>query len=299
MNMEFEISLTRKLTDELNLKNLEPSTNDEPSLNHFYADLIIGNKKKAIMFLNTENSWICMAYLKFFKLDPLHSFINAISDTLFNEGLTDYVPGRFINDITNIKFSSTNNKSTVARMSARKKDICSFYETYIGVPDPVILHYENKFNAWLCKNPFSKGYMDYIYPWEEMGYILVKKYQDKVLDLRSHNLYIEELDELFPTITSPISYENRSIQDIEIEIKSLNQQHYLVSPYLIKNFYEEHKNPSIEDYFDFIYSLHCPSDPDGNLDVEAYLDLFGLDKRMYKLYTEFHYRHYKTEIYKN
>ena len=236
--MEFEISLTRKLADELDLTNLEPSTNNAPSLNHFYADLIVGNRKKAIMFFNTENSWICMAYLKYFKKDPLHIFQNAIIDTLYSENLSDYVAGIFIDDITSIKFSLTSNKSTVARMSTRKKDISSFYETYIGVPDPVILHYENRFNEWLCKNPFSKGYMDYIFPWEEMGYILVKKYQDKVLDSRSHDLYIEEINEQFPTIISPISYKNRSIEDIEIEIKSLKQKQYLVSAYLIKKFYE-------------------------------------------------------------
>lgn len=295
--MIINISLTRALAEALNINNLKPNNETVPDFTTYYADIITKDRQKTIMFFNTQNSWITISYLKDTKKNLLESFVSSIRETLVREGIMDYIIDKYLDDITDIKLSLTSSKSIVARMSTKKKDIHSFYERYYDVPDAKELHNDKEFNSWICKNPYSKKDMDYIVPYEEMGYMLLNKYKDSKIEENNHQKYLTKKDQYYPYYSSPLDLSKMSDEEINRLNRSLNKKDsYCVSIYQIRRFYEEHQNPNLEDYFDFIYSQFHFALIDDFKEERCYCRLFALDERILQLYKQYHSRKYRSTI---
>lgn len=294
--MEIELSLTRSLASKLNLK-LVSTENANPHINHFYMDIVSKNRQQNILLFNTYNSWISPLSIKDFRKDPLKAIKESLSRYLKNEELKEYIVDKYVNSITSVKLSLTNNTSIVARMSTKKKDIHFFYDRYYDAPDLFELLSDIKLNIHVVSNYLSGAYMDYFSPYIEMHAYLINKYVDKKIEDRDHSRYYSVKDEEFTYLPSPRDFRNMDKDDVESLVRKMFPNHtYDIYTYQITELIKNNPNPTIEDYFDM---LHSTTEFGNEVDVRKInnnLIFLKLDKNLYGLYCECFNRTYNNRL---
>ncbi len=282
--MVIEISLTRKLCDKLGL-TLLPLENDCPKEDHFYADIITKDRQQNIMFFNTLFSWISISKVKDFKKCPLQEFKASIYETLLLEGIKPYIARSYLDDISDIRLSLTNNKSIVARLSTAKKNIHFFYDRYYNVPDVLTLSRYEFFNDTFYKNPLSKKGDSYISPYEEMGYYLLSNYYDKEIEEDDKSLYYQYKDKVKDKLPPLMDFSKMSDEEIDRYSKGINRNHYYyTSSHFVKGLYEKYPQPAMEDHFEYIISHLSLKDINNDERYSCYLRFFNLDKKLFFIY---------------
>lgn len=111
------IQCTKKLLTELKVKPA-PSTEEDP-LFSWHANILTVNRRKTLVLMNDSNRYIIVLHgLKtkdFKKIDEL--ILQAIRETYQEEGIRDAVIEAFLSQSREITFTTTKNKTFVARMN--------------------------------------------------------------------------------------------------------------------------------------------------------------------------------------
>ena len=294
--MTIEISLTRSLAAFLNLK-LSPSKGISPHINYFYLDIISKNRQKNLLLFNTYTSWICPLTLKDFKKNPLDTVKKYLKMYLLEEGLKEYIVDNYINDIDDIFLSLTNNPSSVARMSTKKKDCHLFYERYYDAPNLLTLLKDIKLNTHIVKNYQTNKNDDYFTPYIEMHAIIVNKYMDKDREEKDHKEYYHIKDDEFTYLTTPRDLKGLSRDEIyDIAKKISSERYYDIYAYKYESLYKDNPHPSMEDYFEVIHSNdELGSDYQQECE-QRNLIFLKLDEDLYQIYKKYFLRKYNNKL---
>ncbi len=121
------IQCTKKLLDQLNIKEIKEI--DEEPLFSWHANLVIVNRRKAVILVNDSNRYVIVLYglkAKNFKNLDQH-IIDAICETLRDDGINNEAITNYISQSKQIVYTKTKNKSMVARM-IKGCEYINFYE---------------------------------------------------------------------------------------------------------------------------------------------------------------------------
>lgn len=294
--MTIELSLTHSLAASLGLK-LSPSLISGPNINHYYVDMVTKGRQKNLFLFNTYTSWICPLTLKEFRLNPLEALKKYLRYYLLNEGLKEYIVDRYISDINDVHLSLTNNKSTVARMSSRKKDIHFFYKRYYDTPNALELLRQFKLNAHLVKNYQTQNDFDYFTPYVEMHANIINKYKDDSIEEKDHQRYFEIKDEEFSFLSSPTDLRGLTLEEIRNKaILFFSKNSFAIYSYQYFLLLEKKENPTMEDYFEVIHSHDEIGDFYQIDDEKMNLIFMKLDEELYSVYKDSFLRKYVNKL---
>lgn len=157
------IQCTKKLLDQLK-KNPE-TVDEEKPLTSWHANLIIVNRRKAVVLVNDRNRYAIVLYgLKandFKNMDKI--ILQAIRHTFEQEAINNDVIEQFIDSAKNFTYSKTKNRTLVARMNKA----C---ETLYFLDKLIDNHtiYQTAASLKLSSFLVGDGKKEYIYPNKEM-----------------------------------------------------------------------------------------------------------------------------------
>ncbi|MEY8000500.1 plasmid pRiA4b ORF-3 family protein [Clostridium sp. Mt-5] len=157
------IQCTQKLLKQLNIKPAEVEYGDP--LFSCHANLMMVNRRKAVVFVNDKNRYVIVLYgLKtkdFKKLDEL--FIKAVREVLENECIKNYFIEQFINYSPKIVYSKTRDRKSVARMN-KSCEAVYYYADFLTA-DSI---YQSALSKKLGRYLVGNGKNNFITPVEEM-----------------------------------------------------------------------------------------------------------------------------------
>ena len=294
--MTIELSLTRSLATSLGLKP-STSSNTTPHINHFYVDMITKGRQKNLFIFNTYTSWICPLTIKEFRNNPLKTVRKYLRIYLLMEGLKEYIVDSYVSNIKDIHLSLTSNSSTVARMNSRKKDIHFFYNRYYDAPNLLTLLSDIKLNAHIVKNYQTQDNSDYFTPYIEMHANIINKYKDEKIEELDHKRYYEIKDDEFTYLSSPTDLRGLTLEEIKEKARKVySESPYDIYSYQYSSLLKNKLNPTMEDYFELIYS-NDGLESDYRIEEEKKNLIFmKLDERLYQLYKECFLRKYDNKL---
>jgi hypothetical protein len=125
------IQCTKKLLSDLKVEPLKIS--EEEELFSWHANLITINRRKTLVLTNDSNRYVIILHglkakdLK--KIDEL--IVQAIRETFQEEGIKDEVIEAYISQAKEVSFSTTKNRTLVARLNKACEN-AYYFEEYIN-----------------------------------------------------------------------------------------------------------------------------------------------------------------------
>jgi hypothetical protein len=161
--LEMLIQCTKKLLAELKVGTSEPS--EEEALFSWHANMIIVNRRKTLVLTNDSNRYIIVLHgLKAKDLKKIDELIlQAIRETFREEGIKDEVIEAYISQSNKFSFTTTKNRTLVARLNKACENVYYFEERIDqGKINQVIL--SKKVSNFLVGN----GKNSYTYPNQDL-----------------------------------------------------------------------------------------------------------------------------------
>jgi hypothetical protein len=126
--LEMLIQCTKKLLAELKVKTSEPSEGE--ALFSWHANMVIVNRRKTLVLTNDSNRYIIVLHgLKVKDLKKIDELIlSVISETFREEGIKDEVIEAFISQSNKFSFTTTKNRTLVARLNKACENVYYFEE---------------------------------------------------------------------------------------------------------------------------------------------------------------------------
>ncbi|MCC3145347.1 plasmid pRiA4b ORF-3 family protein [Halanaerobium sp. Z-7514] len=127
------IQVTKKLRDELKIKNLVEAETSKDQLFCWHANIIRIERRKVIVMTNNAARYTVVLYgLKKNDFKNIAELIkSAIRETFTVEGVKEKIIESYLNEFEEIEFSKTKSHSQVARMNHSCKEAQFFHDEYI------------------------------------------------------------------------------------------------------------------------------------------------------------------------
>jgi hypothetical protein len=189
------IQCTKKLLAELKVETSEPS--EEEALFSWHANMITLNRRKTLVLTNDSNRYIIVLHgLKAKDLKKIDELIlSAISETLREEGIKDEVIEAYISQSNKFSFTTTKNRTLVARLNKACENTYYFGERI----DQSKIN-QVTLSKWVSRLLVGNGKNTYTYPNQDLyrdlenliggsifqseAYVLHVK-----LELKNHNVW--------------------------------------------------------------------------------------------------------------
>jgi hypothetical protein len=125
------IQCTKKLLAELKVETSEPS--EEEALFSWHANMVTVNRRKTLVLTNDSNRYIIVLHgLKAKELKKIDDLIlQAIRETFREEGIKDEVIEAYISQSNKFSFTTTKNRTLVARLNKACENVYYFGERIV------------------------------------------------------------------------------------------------------------------------------------------------------------------------
>lgn len=180
------VQCTKKLLDELKLKNVANGVEGEP-LFSWHANVVTMNRRKAVVFVNDLTRYVIVLYgLKakdFKKLDEI--FLEAIKETFREECIKNELIESYIQHSKEIVYGKTKDRTCVARLNNSVVQVHAFGRDY-NEKKIIQSTVSKSVNRFLVGD--GKG--DYMYPNEMMYKALEAFFERPIFDSVAFELKI-------------------------------------------------------------------------------------------------------------
>jgi hypothetical protein len=157
------IQCTKKLLSDLKVEPLKMSEEDE--LFSWHANLITINRRKTLVLVNDSNRYVIILHglkaKEMKKIDEL--IVQSIRETFQEEGIKDEVIDAYISQAKEVSFSTTKNRTLVARLNKACEN-AYYFEEYINQQS---IH-QTAFSKHISRMLVGNGKNAYIIPNREL-----------------------------------------------------------------------------------------------------------------------------------
>jgi len=126
---------------------------------------------------------------------------------------------------------------------------------------------------------------------------IINKYKDEKIEELDHKRYYEIKDDEFTYLSSPTDLRGLTLEEIKEKARKVySESPYDIYSYQYSSLLKDKLNPTMEDYFELIYS-NDELESDYQIEKEKKNLIFmKLDERLYQLYKECFLRKYDNKL---